>query len=99
MMKSQAQVIDLFRELGIYVDDTTSEKFINTCLYADLEVQVRINDKLVTVPCKSIQLKINEAGFLKKVTIQSDDVEYDEMKERLETEKQLKEFNELLGGY
>lgn len=98
-MKSQAQVIDFFRELGIYVDDTTSKKYNNTCLFANMELQFRVNGKLYTIPCKDIDLKVNESGFLKRVTLKGEDIEYDEEKDKMETEKQLEEFEALLGGY
>lgn len=99
MNKKQAQIIDLFRILGIYVPDTTSKKFINSCLYADTELQFRVNDKLYTIPCNKIYLKVNEAGFLKKVTFIGEDVEYDEIKDKEILDKEMIEFNMLMGGY
>lgn len=98
-MKSQVQVIDFFRALGIYVDDTTSKKYNNSCLFADMELQFRVNGKLYTIPCKDIDLKVNESGFLKRVTLKGEDIEYDEEADEIALKLEMEEFEALLGGY
>ena len=93
-MKEQAEIIDLFRALGIFVQDTTSEKYINTCLFAKLGLKVKVDGKWTFIRCTDIKLDV-EDGFLNSVEL----VGEEKVNDTIVSEEERNEFSNLIGGY
>lgn len=93
-MKEQAEIIDLFRELGIFVQDTTSKKYINSCLFAKLGMKVKVDGKWTFIRCTDVKIDV-EDGFLNSVEF----IGEEKVNEVIVSENERQNFSNLIGGY